>query len=368
MIDDLGATSLRTYHSIGLNSKDDHGGFLDRAKDLGLHVMAGYHTQMVCGNDFNCFQSWKDATAKAFQAGFMPPGNKTWHSAVSMLILMEQPDGLDFVATNGELNCSLYLNQSGVPKQKQVMNRCWLKAVLSAMDGVLAAEQEAGVNATNSPVKLAVAWTGTPRDSIDGVVKGGTGYFGFRDVMVGAKDPNGTVGYMPVVGNKTLLAAFKNRWVHATNTESPYKMVKDTISAGVYNQFLPNPWFISSWSTNKRSEAEITSNLQAIANDASANGPFLGASVSQFQKEYQVDGVENGLFDLGPASNAKMNDTDTVCDEDVKTKSPVCSKGGLPVYCLQQSSDVQRASGVASAFGGKVQGRGLCQSEVELFI
>lgn len=281
-----------------------------------------------------------------------------------MLVLQDLPDELNFVATTGELNCTDYLNKTGVKKKS--MNRCWLKAVLSAMDGVLAAEKERGV--VNSTVKLTVAWSETPHDSIDGVVSQGEGYFGFRDVMVGVKDPNGTVGYIPQVGNATLLAAFEKRWVHSMNVASPYSFIKEKVSPN-YDQFKPTPWFLSQWNTNQRSEAEITSNLKAISADASADGPFLGASVFQFQEEYQVAGVNNGLFELGQGS-AATPEIDQVCEEDVLSNAQRCNKAALPVYCLKESKDVQRASGLASAWGGKVQGRGLCQSmdQVELFI
>lgn len=270
--------------------------------------------------------------------------NKTWHPAVSMLILQDQPDNMNFVMGG---NCT-----------EKVENKCWLKAVLSALDGVLAAEQEKGV--VNSTVKLTVSWSEAPRNSIDNVVNQGIGYFGFRDVMVGARDPNGTIGYMPRVGNKTLKEAFEKRWVHSMNAASPYAFLKEKVGSN-YNQFLPQKWFIAQWSTNLLSSSDITTNLQAMSADAKADGSaFLGAAVYQFQKEYQTSGMEDGLFDLGDGS-APIKETDKVCEEDVRTGSPRC-KQSLPVNCLQQSTDVQRASGVAAAWGGEVKGRGLCPS------
>lgn len=44
VIKDLGANTVRLYHSIGLEGPGNHGLFLDRAGTLGLDVMPGYHT------------------------------------------------------------------------------------------------------------------------------------------------------------------------------------------------------------------------------------------------------------------------------------------------------------------------------------
>merc|ERR1719326_1004278 len=57
MVKTLGGNAVRLYHSIGLETQHRHGPFLDRAQELGLHVISAFHTQMQC-NNFDCFDAW----------------------------------------------------------------------------------------------------------------------------------------------------------------------------------------------------------------------------------------------------------------------------------------------------------------------
>merc|ERR1719491_375251 len=65
----LGGNAVRLYHSLGLESKADHSGFLDRAAEVEVNVMAGYHTYNPCP-EFDCFESWKKATLQGLQQCF----------------------------------------------------------------------------------------------------------------------------------------------------------------------------------------------------------------------------------------------------------------------------------------------------------
>jgi hypothetical protein len=91
---DLGANTVRLYHSMGTNTKHDHSAFLDHAENLGMNVMPGMHTYLHqrCPG-FDCFDTWKKATKEGFKVGFAKQG--FWHPAVSVLILLNEPDFLD---------------------------------------------------------------------------------------------------------------------------------------------------------------------------------------------------------------------------------------------------------------------------------
>merc|ERR1712151_772732 len=165
VIKDLGANTVRLYHSIGLDGPGDHGLFLDRAEALGLNVMPGYHTyNAIYGGcpDFDCFDTWKSYTLKAFTQGFRR-GN-SWHPAVSVLLLFNE---LDFFRGYG---------------------RTWdARAAVSALDGVLAAEREAGVKPGR--VKLSIAWSNAPGTSLDGKVSG-FAIWAFQDVASCIANPS----------------------------------------------------------------------------------------------------------------------------------------------------------------------------------
>merc|ERR1719203_2653046 len=85
----LGANAVRLYHSMGLGVSQDHGGFLDRAQEVSLNVMVGYHTYAPCPG-YDCFEAWKKATLHGFRHGFLRGGE--WHPAVGALILLNEPD------------------------------------------------------------------------------------------------------------------------------------------------------------------------------------------------------------------------------------------------------------------------------------
>merc|ERR1740121_2483696 len=117
---------------MGLPVQRDHGKFLQRAQELALNVLPGYHTEAANNPgqcpEFDCFETWKAATLHGFQQGFQKDGS--WHPAVAVLILLNEPDFFETQA-----------------KCQPQGPWCRVKAAISALDGVLAAEKEAGVAA-----------------------------------------------------------------------------------------------------------------------------------------------------------------------------------------------------------------------------
>jgi len=81
------------------------GAFLDRAHELGLHVLLGFHTQNICPQ-FDCFTHWKQAALGGFKQGFAKNGS--WNPAVKVVVLMDQPDVVDkLINKDGSaLNCT----------------------------------------------------------------------------------------------------------------------------------------------------------------------------------------------------------------------------------------------------------------------
>ncbi|CAE7418863.1 unnamed protein product [Symbiodinium natans] len=96
---------------------------------------------------------------------------------------------------------------------------CRVKAVLSGLDGLLAAEREAGIRPGR--VKLATTWSFNNTDSIDGKCKKCPGYFGFQDMLAAVADPS-IAKYVPHTPAKDLSAAFDKRWINGLNVQAPW--------------------------------------------------------------------------------------------------------------------------------------------------
>lgn len=344
-ISTLGGNAVRLYHSFGIESKHDHGKFLDRAEEVGLHVLYGFHTQNLCDKDFNCFVAWKAAALSAFKNGLVKGG--AYHPAVAMIVVQDMPDVLNF-GGNPPPVCATGNNA-----------KCRVKAALSALDGLLAAEKEAGI--TGTLPNLTISWSFDVQTSIDGKVSG-EGYYGFQDMIAGTANPS-IADYSPQTGADVLAAAFTARWVHSVSSHAPYSFIKEKVG-GNYDQFLPTPWFVSSWSGDGMAQSGILSDLKAMDADAAALGPFLGVSVFSFQVDYlaqaQPGAVQPyGLFALGNQSSYATEET---CQEDVNTRSPTCTPT-WPVSCLDSKSPKDhRAVAASTAWGGQIKSHGDCSN------
>lgn len=346
---ELNANAVRVYDAFGVESAHDHSAFLDRAQEVGLHVLPGFHSLNLCP-DFDCFDAWKAALTTAFGLGFKKDDG--WHPSVAIVVLLDQPDTLNFQGSPLPPVC---------PEGEDA--KCRVKAALSAMDGMLAAEKEANVNP--GKVNITVAWSAQQLTSIDGKVKSAIGYYGFQDMVAGTANP-AIAGYTPRTPAAELLAAFNDRWTHSVNVQSDWTFIHEKIATS-YDSLFPNtPWFLSEYSgaPDGQEHDTLVQDMQAIDSVAKAGGSFLGLCFSEFQVAYQIPGKSLGLFGLGDAG-VGSGKTGSVCDEDVRVHTPVCREWDLK--CLDASLvEDRRAEAVADAWGGKVMGPGLCLSKTTL--
>jgi hypothetical protein len=330
VIKELGANTVRLYHSIGLDGPGNHGLFLDYAETLGLDVMPGYHTyNAIYGGcpHFDCYATWKRYTLQAFEQGFQRGG--AWHPAVSVLLLFNE---LDFFRAHGPT--------------------AHLRSAISALDGVLAAEREAGV--APGRVKISIAWSNAPGTSLDGQVSG-FAIWAFQDVAAGIMNP-WMVGYTPRTPQASMVEAYRTRWAHSINVQTPgiVGYMKEH-----YERFEPTPWFIGEYGANGLSREAIQNELAAMDESAQdKTNPFMGMAFFQFQTAYFKGGSEMnfGLFRLG---DRQVAETGNICDKGIS-----CRK--WPVYCLTTSRGalpeiVQwRATAVATAWGGLINSSHMC--------
>merc|ERR1739844_784657 len=340
----LGANGVRLYNSLGIDINRDHGAFLDYSKKLGLNVMPGYHLEpskmRVECPELDCFKKWKKATLDGFEHGYQTGG--AWHPAVALVVLLNEADGF-----------------GSLPECQPSGAWCRVKAALSALDGVLAAEKEAGVEAGR--VKFTVTWSFATRESIDGKVRG-PGNYGFQDMVAGIQDPQ-IAKYTPRTSLGDLQEAFRTRWVHGLNTKSPWNFVRDIISKD-YRRFHPIPWFIGEYGASGQDEETIRADLESMEAHALEDPSFVGAAFLQFQTNYKKGGMgmDFGMFSLG---KERLAETGEVCQPGAG-----CRK--FPVHCLTtklswlHGSKAHRAQAVASAWGGSVEHVSLCSSERRL--
>jgi len=344
LIHTMGGNAVRTYHSLGLETlvKYDHGKFLDRALEVGVHVIAGYHTQMKCDN-FNCFDSWKAATLAAYDQGFLKDGK--WHPAVSILSLAEEPDDLNFQGSTAA-DCS-----------EKTTNICWLKAIISAMDGVLSAEKEKGIEGSVSGVNMTVAWSSASRASYDGKKLASIGIYGFYDLFHAIKNPKQIANYEP---QNDVKLAYNTRWVNSVNANSNWEFISGKILPE-YKEFEPTPWFIAGFATLNQ-DALVAWNKDITTMDTLAkSSSFLGVAIRGLQRQYEISDTSDGLFTLGKKT-ARIQSTQSVCEEDVLTHFQNCHK--YPVNCLcaqlEHKHGGNRAAPLAAVWGGTVSGPGVC--------
>lgn len=344
----LGANAVRLYSAIGHEYKTDHGAFLDHAESIGLHVIIGVYTPMLCP-DFDCFDTWRDAVKKSANIGFVKNG--TWHPAIAMVVIIDTPDTLNFWGKPGhQLNCT-------TSSLKGDHAKCRVRAALSAMEGFLQAEKELGIHNANR-VNLTVSWTFEVQEtSIDGAVKKAEGYYGFQDMLAGVDKPD-LANYTPKGGSiaHTMMKdAFAKRWTNSLSAGAKWDYIQQKI-APHYDAYAPTPWFLAEWTATDPS-ASISDDLDAIDATANENEIFNGVTFAEYQHDYVAQSTM-GLFALGNKSLGKCKP----CYEDVNTQERKCEE--FDVYCLYAAGgDNKRAARVAKAWNGTWKGHGMCVTE-----
>ena len=344
VIKKLGGNALRLYHSFGYGPHTNHGKFLDAAHDQGLNVLPGVDSDLAIHNctEFDCYETVKEAIKTGFSLGFAK--GKDWHPAVHTVILFNEPD--------------FFVNDPKCPKKAPW---CRVRSVISALDGLLAAEKEANIRPGR--VNLTTTWSFAATDSIDGKCKNCPGYFGFQD-MLAVIDNVSLANYTPRTPEKDLADAFQKRWVNALNVQAPWGFVKETITKN-YGPFGNRPWFIGEFGDQGQPHDILKQDVQAMHEFASSNSSlFMGACIFQFQTAYWKGGSEMnfGLFSLG---TEKIGDTDDVCDY----KGNCCT---WPVFCLSTdlswlpTDQARRADAVAAAWNGTLTG--LCSNAARIIV
>eukprot|EP00438_Fugacium_kawagutii_P036555 Skav231235 [mRNA] locus=scaffold813:299058:305087:+ [translate_table: standard] len=196
---------------------------------------------------------------------------------------------------------------------------CRVKAVLSALDGVLAAEEEAKINAGSPPSTRSFAM----RTSIDGKVQG-PGTFGFQDCfflfqpcqdMVAVMEDPSLVEYTLRTPHEKLKKAFYARWVHGLNTQAPWSFVRDFVTDHYkkYDGFGGFPWFIGEYGANGQAKELIVSDLQSMEEKAKSD-KHLGVICFPPRGISRTSAVHHFSVLAFHVTCRKVGETGEVCD------------------------------------------------------
>lgn len=317
----LGANTVRLY---GNDPSLDHSGFLSEAEALQLKVIPGIsdypYTQMEkrCQwSDFNCYEQVKENYLGALRGGFLRDGTTTYHSALSAVVLMNEPE----------------LKLAG-----DILPNVFTKAMVSALDAVLDAEREAGVQGPRPNLTVTFSFSVCKFCARFGDMPALGQMWELRHVM---KNPT-AVGYQP---RNDLWKAYEERFVHSVNTENTAEEFFQLFLER-YDLEFRKPVFVGEYhAANHR--GDLRSDLGAmIRMSANQSSLLVGLSFFEFQVRYDKGGgfageMGFGMFGLG----------------DMQVSSFSLSGAPFDAWCL---TDVQEASvTISEAVAGAFQGPGL---------
>lgn len=313
----IGANTVRLY---GNDPRFDHSGFLDTAQKHGIHVIPGMSNYPytdapnACrSTGWDCYEQLKAQYAANLQKGFQKDGS--YHPALSHVIIINEPD----------------YKAPGLGQPK-----LFCKAIISAFDGMLDAEREAGI--AGASVKFTATFS-------FGVCSACSRYNSkpalgqMYDLRAAMLDPS-IVGYTP---KNDLATAYRERFVQSFNTPSPAFVIKGEFLQ-YYKQEFQEPFFIGEYHAPMTAQAEDLASIMQLAGDGS--NLFLGISYFEFQVAYWKGGSEMafGMLGLGDMEITKFSAFG-------RDYSAWCLNGSVPdPHGKQPGATIVQA--VVDAFGG----------------
>lgn len=277
---DLGiikALGANAVHLHGTNPALGHGAFLDEAYEQGLEVLASlgnypytFKPGGCSATNYNCYEQAKTQHSQSLRKGFMQ-GQKGYHPALRTLILMNEPDKS--------------LHPKASPKE-------FCRALVSAFDAVLDAEQEAGIVGQRPNVTATFSFGACPDCKRYGYRPAVGQMLELRDAM---KHPT-SVGYE---ARNDLWKAYQERFINSFNTAKPAHTIRRQFLDAYHVAFRDTPVFIGEYQAPN--EEDIEQDLKTILSLANDNATLLtGLSFFEFQVRYDgEDSKKFGIFDLG---------------------------------------------------------------------
>jgi len=366
IIRDMGANVVRTY---GVGSQLDHKAFLDHAHSLGLKVIPGFADfayfpwgsqcamkgklpeNCVRGNGGDCFSTIKAHYKEMLLNGYTvvgDDGKRRYHPAV-------------FVITVGnEVELKMHMDPNHV------------KVVVSALDGLLAAEEEVGVVGEKPFLTSSVSYATCPKCKSQKMGFPGLSakmpFLPFvADYYYGVQDPEGYAGYK---AQHDLFAAYKSRWISSYNTARPSAAICDTESKvlAVYNESPLGsvPIYISefhhSFLTPQQFKEDILQVQKIIHNEDNGTcggsvNPLVGFNIFEYQISYWKGAKGEGgaamRYGMWGMGHRTVAGTTSNSDGGEPTHEVWCLKPSAPLGKLLDYEQESNAKSVIEALGGK---------------
>jgi len=327
----LGANTVRLY---GNNEEKSHRAFLDEARLEGLDVLPGLsdwpYVQMPgrCSlTGFDCFQQIRDSYLGNLRVGGWLLADGSYHPALQHVVVMNEPE----------------LKIANVVEQ--------IRAMASALDGMLEAERLAGVQGRllNFTVTYSFALCETCVRPVNQVSKPALGQM--LELRKGLLDPV-SYGYRP---RNDISAALKSRFTNSFNTANQAKELDDLFFNDYKQNFPSTPVFIGEFHS-PHPPHDMYPDVALAVKMAEESSLFMGSSFFEFQVRYDKGGSEMdfGMFGLGDYKFEDWNFDSTWA-------SSWCL---VPVTNAASSQSLPAA--VAAAYGGEgVDAQRLCQPNPE---
>jgi len=283
----LGANTVRLY---GNDPALDHSGFLDEAHKNGLQVVAGlsdYPYVQMPGNcmrtGYNCYEHIKHQYGQNLKNGFLA-SKGTYHSALRSVILMNEPD-LKFEG-----------GVSGFPGPPAH----WSKALISAFDAVLSAEQEAAVEGLAPNFTVAFSFGRCKRCSHYQDYPSLGQMWELRHAM---QHPH-TVNY---TARNDLWWAYQRRFVNSFNTQNSASELSHLFLDEYDRGFQGTPVFIGEYHSPLVTDLEQDLG-QILKMAASSSTMLMGISFFEFQVRFDKGGGEMSFGMFGLSDTYKVSD------------------------------------------------------------
>uniref|UniRef100_A0A6T9AZ96 X8 domain-containing protein n=1 Tax=Pyrodinium bahamense TaxID=73915 RepID=A0A6T9AZ96_9DINO len=313
VIEQLGANTVRLY---GNNPANDHRSFLDEAQSLGLGVVVGIsdypYTQMpgnCMSTQHNCYQQIKESYLGNLRKGFVQE-DRTYHPALKQVIVINEPD----------------LKAPGM-----FAPRLFIKAIISAIDGMLGAEKAANVTGTLPNFTATFSFGTCSGCTAFGTVPALGQMWQLRDAMLNPKAYNYTPHF-------NLARFYRTRFTNSFNTANPAGDVEWMFLRPYESAFPMVPVVIQEYHKPFWNQTEDLHQILAIAQ---ASSVLHGVSFFEFQVRYDKGGSEEdfGMFGLGDYALADFDYFGM----------------GFKAWCLAPASNSETGEAipqaVASAFG-----------------
>jgi len=295
IIQSLGANTVRLY---GNDPKLAHGKFLDSAKSLGLDVIPGMGDKAFHGckdsGTFSCFQGVKEAYLQNLQKGFLVGKEMNeYHPSIKYFIVVNEPE----------------LKLPGLSEPKK-----FAKAIVSAIDGVLEAEEEMKVIGPkpNLTVTFSFAFCDRCEHFVD---RPGLGQiWTLKDALLNPQKYG-------VESKRNFTEFFQTRLTLSFNSGNPSDEIQ-SLFLKYYEESFPNtPIFVAEY--HNPGNPHLGRDLVHMLKIAEKSSLLMGISFFEFQNRYDQAGhLIWGMFDPQKSSHQRQVKFEEI-SMDVPCLSPV---------------------------------------------